>query len=58
MDWSLLSLVAEQTEDLKLKHICAMTSASTNRPSAEKSLSQSAAVKSIVQQKERLAMRI
>ena len=57
LDWSLPSLVAEQLEDLKLKHICAMIAASTKRPSTEETLLQSAAVKLYVQQWELLVMR-
>ena len=57
LDWSLPSLIVEQTEDLELNHICAMMAASTNRPSTEETLSHSATVKSYVQQWECLAMR-
>ena len=57
LDWSLPSLIAEQTEDLELKHICAMMAVPTNRPSTEETLPPSAIVKSFVQQWERLAMR-
>ena len=50
LDWSLPSQIAEQTEDLELKHIRAILAASTNRPSTEDTLPQSAKVKSYVQQ--------
>ena len=57
LDWSLPSLIAEQKEDFKMKHICDMIAASTNRPSTEVIPLQSATVKSYVQQWECLAMR-
>ena len=56
LDWSLLSLIAEQKLDLELKHICAVTAATTNRPSTKETLPQSATVKSYVQQWECLAI--
>ena len=49
LEGSLPSLLAEQTEDLELKYICARRAMSTNRPSMEETLPQSAAVKSCVQ---------